>query len=829
MVNCNPETVSTDYDTSDRLFFEPLTNEDVLNVCERLQEARRRSRGVIVSLGGQTPLKLAHGLERSGHPGARHVARRRSTLAEDREQFNALCDRLGIPQPEGTMATNADDAVAVGERDRLPGARAPVVRARRARDADRLRRRRRARARWPSSRTPGRSDARAACRRNGPRSSTGSWRTRSRSTSTRCATARARCSSAASWSTSRKRACTPATRRARSRRRRSRPTVVRTIEEHTDALADALECRRPAQRAVRGEGRPGLRDRGEPACEPHGAVREQGHRRAARQDRGARRCSARRSTSSRDEGLLRPPATGRHVVGEGSGAAVQPLPRRRHDPRTRDALDRRGHGHRPHVRHGVREEPGRRGQPAARVRARCSSRSPTATRTRAAVAARRFVELGFSIAATVGTARHLEDNGVRVDTVVAKVGEDVGVDAVDLISSGKVDLVVNTPRGRGPRADGMHIRRAAIVARRGVHHDRRGRARGRGRHRRGRLARARSALAAGVPRRRPAPARGVSGAGDAPVEGRRRTAAVDLAVDARPAAAAEPDRRRVGHVRSRRRARRALRPAGARRGHRPSRSRCSRGRATRRCASPRRPAAGCSTRSGCRARVSTRGSRTTSPRSKHAARASSRRSGVAPSTTTKPRRARCKVVAHRVRRGRGQPVVPEPRRPRADVFAHAPDDHARGRRSAVVDALGGAAPVFAKLSPNVTDLVAIAGAALDAGATGLTLVNTVMGLVVDAEHARAASRRGRRRAVGSADPTGRAPRGVGSVARVPGRADHRHRRREHRRGRGRDAARGRARGRCRHRDVRATRARRCASSKSSRRGARTTTSRASAT
>jgi carbamoyl-phosphate synthase large subunit len=56
----------------------------------------------------------------------------------------------------------------------------------------------------------------------------------------------------------------------------------------------------------------------------------------------------------------------------------------------------------------------------------------------------------------------LEANSVPVDTIVAKVGEDVGVDAVDLISSGKVDLVVNTPRGRGPRADGMHIRRAAI-------------------------------------------------------------------------------------------------------------------------------------------------------------------------------------------------------------------------------------------------------------------------------------------------------------------------------------------------------------------------------
>src|SRR5437763_8379529 len=79
------------------------------------------------------------------------------------------------------------------------------------------------------------------------------------------------------------------------------------------------------------------------------------------------------------------------------------------------------------------------------------------------LAARRFAGLGFSIAATARTARVLEDNGVEVDTIVAKVGEQIGVDAVDLISSGKVDLVVNTPRGRGPRADGMHIRRAAIV------------------------------------------------------------------------------------------------------------------------------------------------------------------------------------------------------------------------------------------------------------------------------------------------------------------------------------------------------------------------------
>ena len=75
--------------------------------------------------------------------------------------------------------------------------------------------------------------------------------------------------------------------------------------------------------------------------------------------------------------------------------------------------------------------------------------------------ARRFVELGFALAATSGTAAMLETEGLPVAVVVAKVGEGTGVDAIDLISSGKVDLVVNTPRGRGPRADGNHIRRAA--------------------------------------------------------------------------------------------------------------------------------------------------------------------------------------------------------------------------------------------------------------------------------------------------------------------------------------------------------------------------------
>jgi len=79
------------------------------------------------------------------------------------------------------------------------------------------------------------------------------------------------------------------------------------------------------------------------------------------------------------------------------------------------------------------------------------------------VAARRFAELGFSIVATAGTADALEQLGVAVASVVAKVGDPTGSDAVELISGGKVDMVVNTPRGRGPRADGVHIRTAANV------------------------------------------------------------------------------------------------------------------------------------------------------------------------------------------------------------------------------------------------------------------------------------------------------------------------------------------------------------------------------
>jgi carbamoyl-phosphate synthase large subunit len=114
MVNCNPETVSTDYDTSDRLYFEPLTTEDVLAVCEQ-----ERPEGVIVQFGGQTPLKLARALEEAGVPllGTPVDA---IDLAEDRGRFGALLRRLGIKHPPYGTALSAEEATVIAEEVGFP-------------------------------------------------------------------------------------------------------------------------------------------------------------------------------------------------------------------------------------------------------------------------------------------------------------------------------------------------------------------------------------------------------------------------------------------------------------------------------------------------------------------------------------------------------------------------------------------------------------------------------------------------------------------------------------------------------------------------------------
>ncbi len=114
MINCNPETVSTDYDTSDKLYFEPLTLEDVLAIHEK-----ERPLGVIAQFGGQTPLNLAAALKKNGV----HIlgtSPETIDMAEDRDLFRAMMDKLEIPMPESGMAVTADDAVAIANRIGYP-------------------------------------------------------------------------------------------------------------------------------------------------------------------------------------------------------------------------------------------------------------------------------------------------------------------------------------------------------------------------------------------------------------------------------------------------------------------------------------------------------------------------------------------------------------------------------------------------------------------------------------------------------------------------------------------------------------------------------------
>ncbi len=114
IVNCNPETVSTDYDTSDKLYFEPLTLEDVLSIYNK-----EKPLGVIAQFGGQTPLNLAADLEKNGVKilGTSPAV---IDLAEDRDQFRAMMDKLGIPMPESGMAVNVEEAIEIANRIGYP-------------------------------------------------------------------------------------------------------------------------------------------------------------------------------------------------------------------------------------------------------------------------------------------------------------------------------------------------------------------------------------------------------------------------------------------------------------------------------------------------------------------------------------------------------------------------------------------------------------------------------------------------------------------------------------------------------------------------------------
>jgi carbamoyl-phosphate synthase large subunit len=464
MVNCNPETVSTDYDTSDRLFFEPLTGEDVLAICTTLAE-RGELAGVIVSLGGQTPLKLAHTLADAGVP-ILGTSPASIDLAEDRERFNTLCARLGIPQPDADTAASPADARAVAERIGYPvlvrpsyvlGGRAMQI----VYDAGGLDA---AMSELAGTGSLGREGGLSATRpalidrflEDAIEVDVDALRDRSGEVV--IGGVMEHIEEAGVHSGDSACAIPPPTLSA---------PVIATIETHTRSLADALDVcgLLNVQYAVKG-GEVSVIEANPRASRTVPFVSKATGAPLAKL--AARVMLGTTLAELRDEGEPLPApgrSNGTHVAVK---EAVLPFAR---FPEVDTLLG-------PEMRStgevmGVDRTFGlafTKSQAAAgnQLPERGTVFFSLADRDKLAglVAARRLAELGFSLVATAGTADALQADGIRVDAVVGKLGESdaAGVDAVELISSGKVDLVINTPRGRPARpGDGDHIRRAATA------------------------------------------------------------------------------------------------------------------------------------------------------------------------------------------------------------------------------------------------------------------------------------------------------------------------------------------------------------------------------
>ena len=337
MVNSNPETVSTDYDTSDRLYFEPLTLEDVLEVYQQ-----ERCEGAIVQFGGQTPLNLAAALKANG-VNIIGTSPESIEIAEDRKLFAAVLDKLGLRQPDNRTALSEDEAAAFAQQVGYP----VLLR--------------------PSFVLGGRGmfivyseEALKGVVRAGLRGHAG----------------QARADRQVPRGRDRARRRLPRRRRderdrrdARAHRVRGRPLGRRGDGDapahagqgdagpgpHGHARARPGAPRRRAhERPVRDKGQPAVRARGQPARVPHGAVCREGHRGADRKDRG--------EGDGRQEALrarLHPPAGAEALVRQGGGLPVRAVPRGDDRARARDALDRGGDGARRGPGDRLRQGPGR--------------------------------------------------------------------------------------------------------------------------------------------------------------------------------------------------------------------------------------------------------------------------------------------------------------------------------------------------------------------------------------------------------------------------------------------------------------------------------------
>ena len=457
MVNCNPETVSTDYDTSDRLYFEPLTPEDVLNVVEA-ERASGELTGVIVALGGQTPLKLASVLPPELVLGTSPES---IDLAEDRERWNALCARLEIPQPAGGTAVTVEAALSIVDRIGYPalvrpsyvlGGRAMEI----VYDEEGLRR---AMAEMAGFGSLGREGGLSASRPvlvdrfledaievdvDSVRDATGE---------VVIGGVMEHVEEAGVHSGDSACVIPPPT--------LSR-VVVEVIEDYTRDIAAALDVRGPlnVQYAVK-HGQVFVIEANPRASRTVPFVSKATGVALAKV--AARVMAGSTLAELREEGILRPPVDGGHVSVK---EAVLPFSRFP-DVDTVLGPEMRSTGE-------VMGIDTTFGLAFAKSQIAAGDRLPESgavffsladrDKQGGLAAATRFYELGFTLAATAGTAAFLEHQGVPVETVVGKLGDPSGgPTAVDLIASGKVQLVVNTPRGRGPRADGAYIRTAANV------------------------------------------------------------------------------------------------------------------------------------------------------------------------------------------------------------------------------------------------------------------------------------------------------------------------------------------------------------------------------
>ncbi|HEY6427690.1 MAG TPA: carbamoyl-phosphate synthase large subunit [Acidimicrobiales bacterium] len=462
MVNCNPETVSTDYDTSDRLYFEPLTTEDVANVLQAELDAGGSVAGVIVSLGGQTPLKLAGSLPPELVLGTSPAS---IDLAEDRERWNALCAELGLPQPPGGTATTVAEALTVAGRIGYPvllrpsyvlGGRAMEI----VYDDDGVRRVMHTLTTGALAREGGVTAERPVLvdRFLEDAVEVDVDAVRDRTGEVLIAGVMEHVEEAGVHSGDSACALPPQS---------LGDDVLAVLDRHTRSLAESLDVcgLLNVQYAVK-DGMAYVLEANPRASRTVPFVAKATGVPLAMV--ASRVMVGQTLDDLREEGLLPAGVRGQVPVLDHVSVKEAVLPFDRFPgvdtllgPEMRSTGEVMGVD----VTFGLAFA---KSQMAAGTRLPDSGTVFLSLADRDKPAglevARAFSHLGFSIAATLGTAGFLRSAGVSVDTLVAKVGEEgVASDAVDLIAQGKVQLVVNTPRGLGPRADGQHIRRAAVT------------------------------------------------------------------------------------------------------------------------------------------------------------------------------------------------------------------------------------------------------------------------------------------------------------------------------------------------------------------------------